>query len=105
MTTATAGKVRSISIQPAPTKDDPLKLPYPYHIDSDGNVGRQEFWRGHPAKLVGFAKRPKAGEVDVEFDDFWMVPEVSVDLYPVFENADGGMFTLLSPIKNYSFNR
>ena len=39
-------------------------VPYPYHIDSEGNVLRQDFWRGDPSRLIGFqAIHPGAAAV------------------------------------------
>ena len=79
-------------------------LPYPYYIDKKGFVGRQDFWRGRPYKLIGFAERPIAGYVDLDFVDFWKVPARAVGMYPVFEYKGGKWFTNTIAIASVSFN-
>lgn len=65
-------------------------LPYPWFIAEDGMVGRQDFWRGAPAQLIGFVHLPDTtGEVDLEFDEFWADGDEAVDMFPVFAHADG----------------
>jgi hypothetical protein len=36
----------TITLQPhRPNQDDPrVSLPYPFHIATDGRIGRQDFW-------------------------------------------------------------
>lgn len=68
--------------------------PYPWHIDEEGLVGRQEFWKGTPYRLAGFVDVPTmTGTVDVTLAEFWESPELALDMYPVFEHYDGSMFT------------
>lgn len=42
----------------------PGRSPYPYHCDEDGNIKKQEFWKGNPFKCVGVCK---AGIKEVAF--------------------------------------
>jgi hypothetical protein len=93
--------VRSITIQPI---GKGLQLPYPYHIDSIGMVGRQEFWKGEPLKLVGFSDVPINGEIHLMFTDFWSDPEKAVGRFPVFMHKNGDWFTYTSPITNIRKN-
>jgi len=78
---------KHISIQPESPKNDPMKMPYPYMIDPQGLVGRQDFWKGAPHNLIGFSE--KGGTViDLELDGFFSDPEKAVGLYPIFEHRD-----------------
>jgi hypothetical protein len=86
----TAPTARKLTIQPAETGGI---LPYPYHVDQDGNVGRQDFWKGAPLRLIGFVDRAGAGEIDLTLEAFLDDPDEAVDAYPVFEHADGDWHT------------
>lgn len=78
------------SIQPGQTTDpkaeyDPkLPLPYPYHIDDEGNVQRQDFWKGSPARLLGF-QHGGVQRISLTFRD-WMAgdADAAIGLCPVF---------------------
>lgn len=74
--------------------------PYPYHIDKRGNVERQDFWKGNPKSLIGFCYRPKAGEINLDLKDFLADPLKAVNLFPVFEKADGSWYTLKTIIES-----
>ena len=86
-----------IKIQPRELSN--YELPYPYFIYANGNVGRQDFWKGHPFTLVGFNRKPIAGNIDLYFEDWWKVPPLCFGMYPVFLNKDGTMFTLKTEIQ------
>ncbi|HWO60242.1 MAG TPA: hypothetical protein VNO31_09435 [Umezawaea sp.] len=71
-------------------------LPYPWFIDSDGMVGRQDKWKGAPTQLIGFvvgAENPTA--VDLLFEDFVDSPDTAVGMFPVFAHSDGSFNTYL----------
>lgn len=92
----------SKSIQVANSEDgtyDVRKpLPYPFHIEDDGSVARQDFWRGEPARLAGF-QRTEEQHVDVFAAD-WLADD-SIDvtgMFPVFIDADGGMWNHAMPV-------
>lgn len=102
MTVKTPFKV--ISIQPESPKDDPFKLPYPYHISKTGLVGRQDFWKGEPYKLIGFADTPGKAAIDVRMSDFWDNPENCVGFYPVFAHKGDKWFTYSVAIKSVHVN-
>lgn len=89
----TKEKIKSITIQPASPKEDPFKMPYPYHITRTGLVGRQDFWHGSPYRLIGFSKKPKAGEVELMLAEFWEEPQQAVGMYPVFADQENNWST------------
>ena len=84
-------------------------LPYPFHLDADGNVLRQEFWRGEPVKLLGFQYSPDAQEIGLLAED-WLPtaasyhssnvvgPTAVVGLWPVFLDADGSIWSHVYPV-------
>lgn len=97
---------RQITIQPANSADGSYDvhkpLPYPYHIGEGGLVGRQDFWAGEPAALVGFQNDPNVQHVDVHFTEFWDNPQIAVGKYPVLVDHDGGMWNHTHPISDVS---
>lgn len=94
--------VRNISIQPY---GDPVgQMPYPFHIDRFGMVGRQEFWKGNPYKLIGFSHKPKAGSIDLEFLEFWSEPNRAVKMFPVFASRRGTWGTFTNHIMSVRVN-
>lgn len=79
------------------------KAPYPYHIDGDGLVLRQDFWKGRPYQLVGFQFADgQVGAIGLEFDAFWDEPTLALGMYPVFVNGDGSIETIMNPIERAS---
>jgi len=55
-----------LCLQPPMLED--LTLPYPYYVDEDGGVLRQDFWRGAPAKLCSFHNGPSFESRGYEWD-------------------------------------
>lgn len=89
--------MRKFILQPKATSDG--VLPYPYIVSERGFVGRQKFWRGKPKKLLGFNSTPVAGDMNVV--TFLNKPVIAaedmmlgINRYPVFEDDEGGWFTL-----------
>lgn len=74
-------------------------LPYPFFIDEDGFVLRQEFWRGKPYKLLGFNDTPKAGDIKLMRKEFMFYPQAAVAMYPVFKDATDNWYTYDLPIE------
>lgn len=79
-----------ITIQPGQTSDatpdsfDPmLAMPYPYHILPDDTVDRQDFWRGSPARLVGF-QRGNVNRIVLDPATWRADPQKAVGLRAVF---------------------
>ena len=92
-----------ISIQPANTAagayDVKLPLPYPFHIEAEtGNVGRQDFWKGDPLRLMGFQVDADVQHVDVLYREFMNDPKVGEGKFAVFMRADGSMYSMTMPI-------
>jgi hypothetical protein len=91
--------VRIITVQPADRTDqltaDGTELtqrPYPFHVVADtGEIIPQEFWKGHPARAVGFAARLDIQQIDLWWVDAARDPQRAVGMYLVTENTDGGM--------------
>ena len=79
-------------------------LPYPYFIDKKGMVGRQDFWKGKPKKLVGFSIKPKTGDINFDLKDFLRKPKAAIGMYPVFENKDGNWVTKTISIESIKRN-
>lgn len=74
-------------------------VPYPYHIDAEGNVLRQDFWRGDPSRLIGFQEDRDVQQVDVLAGDWFKgEPEDVIGMYPVFVTSDGQMYNDTRPI-------
>lgn len=95
----------TVSIHPAQTADvnaeyDPMvPVPYPYHIEPDGAVGRQELWQGDPARLLGFQAEQDRQRVDLYTED-WLAGDHqrAVGMWPVFTKRGGGIYSLNRPI-------
>ena len=72
-----------ITIQPENMEDG--ILPYPYHISEDGLIQRQDFWKGRPFRLIGFAKDSEVNQVDLIFEDWIKKPKSCIGMYAVLE--------------------
>lgn len=73
-------------------------LPYPFFINERGLVGRQDFWKGKPKKLIGLAYEPVAGAMDLSLKDFMAEPQMGVGMYAIFEKKGGLWYTLTNEI-------
>lgn len=94
---------KTISIQTANTETGDFDVmkprPYPFHIDAEtGEVGRQDFWKGDPFKLVGFQNDANRQTVDVFYTAFVADPQAVVGKFPVFLRADGSMYSMTVPV-------
>jgi hypothetical protein len=85
---------RTVVIQAADDNGQPVS----YYIEPGGAVGRQEFWAGVPARLLGFRRDSDATDVEIELLAFYGYPQEAVGLYPVFEDRDGATWTSDKPI-------
>lgn len=75
--------MKTITIQPREMENK--TLPYPYHIDKNGLVGRQDFWKGRPFKLIGFAKSNKINKINLIFEDWFKNPNKCIGMFAVLE--------------------
>jgi hypothetical protein len=72
------------------------QLPVPYEVDMDndlGAIGNQGYWKGKPARLLGFSRNSCVNHLDVTLDEFDRNITVAVGLYMVTEDQDGTKFT------------
>lgn len=86
----------TLVIQPV-EKNVMKPLPYPWFVGEDRLVKRQDFWKGDPLSLVGFAPKNRheiavsAGEL---FSDKKKIKKCQ-KLRPVFCKKGGGFYTVL----------
>lgn len=87
---------RVLRIQPASYTDQIVggqeltKQPYPYFVEEDGSVQRQDFWQGTVARVIGFQRDLAVQEISL----LWSAAvrsdlECLTGLYLVTSNADG----------------
>lgn len=69
------------------------RLPYPLHVLEDGLVLRQDFWKGDPWRVAGFARRVDVHRLDLTWEQAWAEPELAIGMYMVTSNKRGGMGT------------
>lgn len=94
---AVRDRAMKIRIQPKERPD--MVLPYPYFIKPKGMVGRQDFWKGKPLKLLGFSNSNQQGTMELMFADFWKKPKSAIGKYPVFAFKDKSWHTFGDPIE------
>lgn len=89
-----------IVLQPKQRKDG--TLPYPFFINEDGIVGRQDFWKGSPLILIGFNPKPNNETVKKTINcvTFLKNPKRAIKMFPIFEHRDGEWFTYQDPIES-----
>ncbi|WP_248582563.1 hypothetical protein [Nocardioides sp. InS609-2] len=74
-------------------------LPYPYHVEADGSIARQDYWRGQPARLAGFQRQADVQHVDVLAETWLADPDLDVvGMFPVFIDEDGSMWNSTTPV-------
>jgi len=96
---------RVITLQPAPIVDhitpdgiELTKLPYPFHVDTDGSIGRQDFWNGYPLRVIGFVADPNRMQIDLYWEEAVKDPQRAVGMYVVAVGADGTYSTYVVAI-------
>lgn len=98
-----------IRIQPANTLTGEYDVhrpqPYPYFIEPNGDVARQDVWQGDPAALIGFQRREDVQTVDLTNEEFQADPQRAVGMFPVFVTAGGVLFVYTLPINSVTFRR
>lgn len=88
--------VRVVTIQQEQRTDG--VLPYPFHVDEFGFVGRQDFWRGDPIRLVGFVEDSDSFDVALDVEDFLVDPDAAVGMHPVLADRNGDFATYSGPV-------
>src|SRR4051812_43939615 len=88
--------MKIVTLQPSARTDhitadgtELTQLPYPFHVDENGAVLRQDFWQGDIAEIVGFQDDPHVQRVDVRWRDVWTDPSRAVGKYPIGRDAAG----------------
>lgn len=97
-----------ITIQPANSADGTYDvhepLPYPYHVDAaTGDVGRQDFWKGAPFRVLGFQKDVDVQQVDLRWEDAAADPDQIVGMFAVMldtSEEEPHMYNLTRPISS-----
>jgi hypothetical protein len=69
------------------------KLPYPFYVDENGNVGRQDVWQGVPERVIGFARDLAVQEINLWWPTVVQDPPQAVGMYLVTQDADGSIGT------------
>lgn len=77
---------RIVMIQPAMGPD--FTKPYPFYVLADGAIDRQDFWRGDPARLIGFTDRFDVDKISLSFSQFWADPSQAEGKYAVFADTN-----------------
>lgn len=86
---------RLFRLQPAAYADqikdghEMVKQPYPFYVRDDGRVTRQDFWRGDPALVVGFARDLAVHEVSLWWESAMEDLSTTVGMYLVTANSEG----------------
>lgn len=85
-----------------PRELDNGTLPYPFFIDETGLVGRQDFWKGKPYKLMGFngSSANKTVEPACGLEEFLKNPNLAIGKYPIFEYKNGDWHTGTNAIES-----
>lgn len=91
-------KQKKLKIQPIVNSDGMNRLKYPYYIDNQCNVLRQDFWNGKPKKCIGFCYKGKQ-EIKVLIQDIFANPNIAKNiinrkLYPIFLDDTGEIYNL-----------
>lgn len=88
--------MKIVTLQPSPRTDhitedgqEFTQLPYPFHVTETGEVLRQDFWRGDPARIVGFTKEPQPGRLVYTWEEVAADPQRAVGLYIVSQDRAG----------------
>jgi hypothetical protein len=69
-------------------------LPYPFHVDAaTGDIGRQDFWRGNPAAVIGFQRDADVHTIDLAWADAVADPQQAVGMFTVTVDS-GGQFSV-----------
>lgn len=77
---------------------DDFVLPYPFHIDEHGFVGRQDVWRGEPFQLLGFVESPDSFDVAVLAAEFIANPTLAMGMHPVLVDRADNFYTYPGPV-------
>lgn len=95
--------MKTLTIQPNGSRNPMIRLPYPWHIDESGKVLCQDFWKGDPERLIGFAQPDNVYEIKVCLKEvFTKGAHVINNLLPVFSTSAGDWATFAS-VTGYTY--
>lgn len=86
-----------ITLQPAELPS--CVRPYPYHVNPNGTVRRQDFWRGRVARVIGFTDRLDVEEISLPWHKAVENPQAAVGRYVVTSDDQNCWFTFPTPIE------
>ena len=108
--------MRSITIQLSEYTDhitadgaELTRLPYPFHVEPNGEILRQDFWNGRVLKAIGFVADIARQEVDLWWDDYALEAatggaEKVVGMYLITEDSKGTWATHQTAISHVKVN-
>lgn len=87
-----------VTLQPSGRPDG--VLPYPFHVNADGSIGRQDFWRGQAATAIGFVNRPDSYHIALSWSAAVGNPQKAVGKYVVTADSKGQFSTHMVAIES-----
>lgn len=101
------GVVTTYTLQPADVPDGTTstRRPYPFHVDPNGFVQRQDFWRGRVYRVIGFVSDPSRMDVDIHWDDA-VEGDITrvVGMYVITTDTDSNWSTQVAAIAEVMVN-
>lgn len=95
--------MKILTIQQNGSTNPAARLPYPWHVNEKGEVLKQEFWKGDPVALIGFAPASNHYDIAVELKDVLEKGvEIIKDLLPIFATSAGDWATFNS-VTGYTY--
>jgi hypothetical protein len=99
--------MQTITLQPSARTDqitddgqELQQLPYPFHVDVQGLIQRQDFWQGKVFRVIGFTDRPEPGPLTLYWPTVWERPELAVGKYVVTSDERGQWSSHISAIQS-----
>lgn len=89
---------RTIKVQIGNPEDARSPLPYPFFVNEDGEIGRQDYWQGLAAHVVGFAADVDRHVIDLTWRDAVAEPAKAVGMHVVIANRDDEWSTWGPPV-------
>lgn len=65
------------------------KLPYPFYVNEDGSILRQDIWNGNPLRVVGFQRDLAVQQIDMWWRDALRTPDQVPGMYLVTSDKNG----------------
>lgn len=98
--------MRTFMIQPSAYVDhitedgaELTRSPYPLYTDDEGNVLKQEFWRGDPQRIPGFMRDAAVQQIDVPWSAFVEDPQQAVGMYIICQDDKGNYSNQMTAVE------